>query len=113
MTSPAPSASSAAETALLEAVALGIPSALADLGALVRIPGIAWPAFDQTQLERSADAVADLARGTGVFDEVRVPAANRLGEENKGFGYLTHQLAWERTIIGLRAAASIDAVAAV
>lgn len=44
------------------------------------------------------------------FDEVRVPAANRLGEENKGFGYLTHQLAWERTIIGLRAAASIDAL---
>ncbi|MEV8219221.1 dipeptidase [Microbacterium sp. NPDC077391] len=76
MTSPAPSASSAAETALLEAVALGIPSALADLGALVRIPGIAWPAFDQTQLERSADAVAELARGTGVFDDVRVLRAH-------------------------------------
>ncbi|MGF6275829.1 acyl-CoA dehydrogenase [Massilia sp. UYP11] len=44
------------------------------------------------------------------FDEVRVPVGNRLGEENKGFGYLTHQLAWERTIIGLRAAASIDAL---
>jgi acyl-CoA dehydrogenase len=44
------------------------------------------------------------------FDEVRVPVENRLGEENKGFGYLTHQLAWERTIIGLRAAASIDAL---
>jgi acyl-CoA dehydrogenase len=44
------------------------------------------------------------------FDNVRVPVANRLGEENKGFGYLTHQLAWERTIIGLRAAASIEAL---
>ncbi|SFC41900.1 acyl-CoA dehydrogenase family protein [Massilia yuzhufengensis] len=44
------------------------------------------------------------------FDEVRVPVENRLGEENKGFGYLTHQLAWERTIIGLRAAASIEAL---
>jgi acyl-CoA dehydrogenase len=44
------------------------------------------------------------------FDEVRVPLANRLGEENKGFSYLTHQLAWERTIIGLRAAASIEAL---
>ncbi|MBB3219955.1 acyl-CoA dehydrogenase family protein [Pseudoduganella umbonata] len=44
------------------------------------------------------------------FDDVRVPVANRLGEENKGFSYLTHQLAWERTIIGLRAAASIDAL---
>ncbi|MDR3388516.1 MAG: acyl-CoA dehydrogenase family protein [Rudaea sp.] len=44
------------------------------------------------------------------FDNVRVPADNRLGEENKGFGYLTHQLAWERTIIGIRAAASIEAL---
>ena len=46
--------------------------ALADLGALVRIPGIAWPAFDQTQLQKSAAAVAALAESTGVFDEVRV-----------------------------------------
>lgn len=44
------------------------------------------------------------------FDNVRVPAANRLGEENCGFSYLTHQLAWERTIIGIRAAASIEAL---
>ncbi len=42
------------------------------------------------------------------FDEVRVPAANLLGEENKGFHYLTHQLAWERLIIAIRAAASIE-----
>ncbi len=42
------------------------------------------------------------------FDEVRVPLSNRLGEENKGFKYLTHQLAWERLIIGLRAAQSIE-----
>jgi acyl-CoA dehydrogenase len=44
------------------------------------------------------------------FDEVRVPVENRLGEEDKGFSYLTHQLAWERTIIGLRAAACIEAL---
>jgi len=44
------------------------------------------------------------------FDEVRVPVANRLGEENKGFQYLTHQLAWERLIIAIRAAASIEAL---
>ena len=44
------------------------------------------------------------------FDNVRVPAENRLGEENQGFKYLTHQLAWERTIIGIRAAACIDAL---
>jgi acyl-CoA dehydrogenase len=42
------------------------------------------------------------------FDEVRVPVGNRLGEENEGFKYLTHQLAWERLIIAIRAAASIE-----
>lgn len=46
------------------------------------------------------------------FDEVRVPAENRLGEEGQGFRYLTHQLAWERTIIGIRAAASIESLLA-
>ena len=44
------------------------------------------------------------------FDNVRVPVENRLGEENEGFKYLTHQLAWERTIIGIRAAASIESL---
>ncbi|WP_150304422.1 acyl-CoA dehydrogenase family protein [Pseudomonas saliphila] len=42
------------------------------------------------------------------FDDVRVPVSNRLGEENRGFKYLTHQLAWERLIIALRAAQSIE-----
>lgn len=41
------------------------------------------------------------------FDEVRVPVGNRLGEEGMGFKYLTHQLAWERLIIAIRAAQSI------
>jgi acyl-CoA dehydrogenase len=44
------------------------------------------------------------------YDNVRVPVANRLGAENEGFKYLTHQLAWERTIIGIRACASIEAL---
>ena len=57
------------------AVAAGIPSALADLGQLVRIPSIAWPSFDQTQVQRSAAAVAALAEGTGLFDSVRVTDA--------------------------------------
>lgn len=76
MTSSESPASATSESAVSEAVELGIPAALSDLGDLVRIPGIAWPAFDQTQLERSADAVADLARATGVFDDVRVLRAN-------------------------------------
>lgn len=44
------------------------------------------------------------------FDEVRVPVANRLGEENEGFAYLSHQLAWERLIIGIRAAQCIESM---
>jgi acyl-CoA dehydrogenase len=44
------------------------------------------------------------------FDDVRVPAGHRLGEENQGFNYLSHQLAWERLIIGLRAAESVHAL---
>lgn len=72
------------DQAIREAVAAGIPSALSDLGDLVRIPGMAWPAFDQTQLERSADAVAGLARGTGVFDEVRVLRAAVPGTDEQG-----------------------------
>ncbi|GLJ61538.1 dipeptidase [Microbacterium barkeri] len=64
-----------AEPQLIDAAEGGIPSALADLGRLVRIPGIAWPAFDQEQLQRSAQAIAQLAEDTGVFDEVRVRTA--------------------------------------
>lgn len=44
------------------------------------------------------------------FEEVRVPVVNRLGEENAGFSYLMHQLAQERLVIGIRAAASIEAM---
>jgi acyl-CoA dehydrogenase len=43
------------------------------------------------------------------FENARVPVANLLGEENHGFGYLMHELAQERLIIGIRAAASIEA----
>jgi acetylornithine deacetylase/succinyl-diaminopimelate desuccinylase-like protein len=70
---------------LVESAEGGIPAALADLGRLVRIAGIAWPAFDQDQLVRSADEIARLARETGVFDEVRihraaVPGTDELGQ---------------------------------
>lgn len=73
------------QDAVRSAAAAGIPTALADLGALVRIPSIAWPSFDQSQLVRSAEAVAELARGIGVFDEVEiarsaVPGTNEVGQ---------------------------------
>ena len=84
MTSVPPNADPAVESAVTEAVNLGIPRALSDLGALVRIPGIAWPSFDQTQLERSAERVASLARDTGVFDSVEVLRAAIPGTDEVG-----------------------------
>lgn len=42
------------------------------------------------------------------FDNVKVPVSNRLGEENAGFSYLMHELAQERLVIAVRAAASIE-----
>jgi acyl-CoA dehydrogenase len=44
------------------------------------------------------------------FDNVRVPVENRLGDEHKGFFYLTQQLAKERLTIAIRAAESILAL---
>jgi len=84
MTSQTPNVDPAIESAVTEAVAIGIPSALSDLGDLVRIPGIAWPSFDQTQLERSAERVAALATGTGVFDDVKVLRAAIPGTDEHG-----------------------------
>lgn len=42
------------------------------LKSLVRIPGIAWDAFDPKQLEISAEAVKSLLIDSGVFDEVKI-----------------------------------------
>lgn len=70
--------------AVRKAATDGIPTALADLGALVRIPSIAWPAFDQSQLMRSAEAVAALADDTGVFDRVQVLRAAIPGTDEHG-----------------------------
>ncbi|MGC5169684.1 dipeptidase [Microbacterium sp. DT81.1] len=74
----------AIEGAVREAATAGIPTALADLGALVRIPSIAWPAFEQSHVSRSAEAVAALAEGTGVFDSVRVLDAAIPGTDERG-----------------------------
>ena len=46
------------------------------------------------------------------FDDVHVPAANLLGEEGQGFRYLMHELAQERLMIALRAAASMETMLA-
>jgi acyl-CoA dehydrogenase len=43
------------------------------------------------------------------FDNVRVPVANRLGEEGKGFAYLMGELPQERLSIAIGAAARLEA----
>ena len=43
------------------------------------------------------------------YSDVRVPGERLLGEENQGFSYLIEQLAQERLIVAVRAAATIDA----
>ena len=51
---------------LRAAIAREMPGVRADLERLVRIPGIAFDGFDYAQVERSAEAVAELLRGAGL-----------------------------------------------
>ncbi|MFE7844667.1 dipeptidase [Microbacterium sp. NPDC057407] len=72
------------QDAVRDAAASGIPSALADLGALVRIPSIAFPGFDEEQVQRSAEAVAALVTGTGLFESVEIRRAVVPGTGEQG-----------------------------
>ncbi|MFV0375092.1 dipeptidase [Microbacterium sp.] len=68
--------------AVREAAQSAVPAALADLGALVRIPSVAFPGFDRGEVERSAQTVKALAEGTGIFERVEVRTAQTpTGEE--------------------------------
>ncbi|WP_350349956.1 dipeptidase [Agromyces sp. G08B096] len=58
--------------ALRAAVEAGFPTTIADLTRLVRIPSVSWPAFDPAHVAESAEAVAELLRGTGVFERVEI-----------------------------------------
>ncbi|SCU79053.1 Long-chain specific acyl-CoA dehydrogenase, mitochondrial (fragment) [Cupriavidus necator] len=60
---------------------------------------------------RKLDKVGQHARDTAelFFDNVRVPVANLLGEEGKGFGYLMGELPQERLSIAVAAAAKLEA----
>ena len=62
------------------------------------------------KLEKIGQQAADTAEL--FFDDVRVPAANLLGEENKGFIHLMQELAQERFIIAVGAAAKMEAMLA-
>jgi len=53
---------------LRRSVAGSFRATVSELVDLVAIPGIAWDAFDASQLDRSAEAVAALIRTTGVSD---------------------------------------------
>ena len=69
-----------AEARVRSAVEAGLPSAIAELSRLVRIPSVSWTAYDPANVRASADAVAGLLRETGAFDSVEVKQAPVSGE---------------------------------
>jgi acyl-CoA dehydrogenase len=62
------------------------------------------------KLEKIGQNAADTAEL--FFDDVRVPASNLLGVENKGFFHLMQELAQERFIIAIGAASKMEAMLA-
>lgn len=66
---------SARDQAVLDAVDAGFERALDDLISLVRIPSVAWDSYDPAHVQASAEAVAALAEGTGVFERVSIERA--------------------------------------
>lgn len=60
------------------------------------------------KLDKMGQEAADTAEL--FFENVRVPLDHLLGEENKGFSYLMQELAQERFIIALGAAAKMEAM---
>lgn len=69
---------------LTESVTAALPNTLADLGSLVRIPSVSWDGFDPAHVQASAEAVAALAEGTGVFDRVQISRAPLEGRDDLG-----------------------------
>ena len=72
MTLIPPTTSTAQLEKASEAVKKLFPEAIENLKDLVRIPGIAWEAFDAKQLEKSAEAVKSLFEELGVFEKVEI-----------------------------------------
>ncbi|MBC7442939.1 MAG: dipeptidase [Ramlibacter sp.] len=79
-----PAATSPGASALRAAVERGLPTTIADLCALVRIPSVSWDAFDAAQVAASADAVAALVRDTGAFESVQIKTAGIPGGPDLG-----------------------------
>lgn len=57
------------------AVAEQFSARIADLCSLVRIPGIAWDAFDPARLQESAEKVRDLLKELDIFEMVEIRTA--------------------------------------
>ncbi|MBS0608098.1 MAG: acyl-CoA dehydrogenase family protein [Proteobacteria bacterium] len=59
---------------------------------------------------RKLEKIGLMAQDTSelFFDNVRVPVGHLLGEENLGFKYLMKELAQERLVVAVRAAASVE-----
>lgn len=80
-----PDSTTTVEVALRTAVEHGLPTTIADLCTLVRIPSVSWAAFERGHVAASAEAVAGLARDLQVFDSVEVrqagiPGGSELGQ---------------------------------
>ncbi|QJU53406.1 dipeptidase [Herbiconiux sp. KACC 21604] len=72
------------DAAVLAAVEAALPSSIAELAGLVRIPSVSWSAFDPAHVAASADAVATLFRETGLFESVDVRrSTTATGEEGQ------------------------------
>src|SRR5690606_12012252 len=69
---------------LRESVQAGLPSAIAELSQLVRIPSVSWEAFDEQHVIDSAEAVEKLVRALGGFDQVAVSRATVADSDSLG-----------------------------
>lgn len=73
-----------ADGALRAAVEGGLPTTIADLCALVRIPSVSWAAFDRGPVAASVEAVASLVRDLRVFESVEITQAGIPGGDELG-----------------------------
>lgn len=64
------------------------------------------PGVSATKLDKLGWRASDT--GEIAFDNVKIPAANLLGEENKGFSYIVQHFSLERLIMGVNAHARAE-----
>jgi cysteinylglycine-S-conjugate dipeptidase len=76
---------------LRSAVHRALPSAIADLSRLVRIPSVSWDGFDSAHVQASAEAIRDLLNALNIFEVVdirRAPLAGTNLANSAGDGQL-------------------------